>query len=401
VSGLLEVEEARRVICAHAAPLPAETAPIEACGGRVLAEPVVARTTQPPNAVSAMDGYAVRFADVRNNGAVLSVIGEAPAGGLFEGPVGHANAVRIFTGGVVPPQADHIVIQEDVDVLGEARIRIRAPQDAPAHIRPAGLDFRTGDVILPAGATLDGARPALAAAANLSAVSVRRRPVAALLATGDELIAPGAETGPGRIVSSTPYGLARLIEEWGGAARYDGLARDDAAEIRTKIDLAEAADVIVPIGGASVGDYDLVKSSLDAAGLELVFSKVAVKPGKPTWFGKLGPRLVLGLPGNPASALVCAYLFLKPLLYALTGRDPAAAVATWPAVAGEDLPRNGNRRSYLRGRHSPSADGRLTVVRAGGQDSSLLTPFADATCFIEQPPGHEGRAGDPVRILPL
>ncbi|MEL7029371.1 MAG: gephyrin-like molybdotransferase Glp [Pseudomonadota bacterium] len=401
MGGLLPVDDARARMFAAAPAVTTEKVSVDACAGRILAAPVIAETTQPSYPASAMDGYAVRFADVAKTPAHLNVIGEAPAGAAFDGDLGPGEAVRIFTGGVVPGGADHVVIQEDVEGVGEQDITVTAPQDRPANVRAAGLDFRNGDALLPIGVKLDGPRPALVAAANLAQVEVYRKPKVALLATGDELVAPGANPGRGQVVSSTPYGLLSLISEWGGEPRYDGLARDDVADIRAKIDLAADADIVVPIGGASVGDYDLVKKALDAAGLEIDFAKIAVKPGKPTWFGRLDRRLVLGLPGNPASALVCAYLFLKPLMFAMTGRRPADATPEWSARLTEDVPKNGAREAYLRARLARGGDGALTVSRAGLQDSSLLTPFATADCLIIQPPQHAAGAGETVTVIPL
>lgn len=379
----------------------AETVDIAEGAGRVLSEDIVAAVTQPPFAASAMDGYAVRFADMRP-GARLKVTGEAPAGAAFAGEVGPGEAVRIFTGGVTPAGADHVIIQEDVSREGDTIIVTEA-QAAPANIRAEGIDFRKGDAVLRKGEVLHGARLALAAAANVARLSVARRPVVAIIASGDELVEPGSILKPGQIVGSTGYGLAALIRDWGGEPAMLGTAADTIAAVHARLDAAKDADLIVPLGGASVGDRDVMREAFAQRGFELFFEKVAVRPGKPTWFGanSAGQR-VLGLPGNPASALVCAQLFVKPLLWAATGRSIADAVRTIPARLAEDAPGNGPRETYLRAKARVAADGVLTVTHFPRQDSSLLTPFAAANCLLRLAPNAApAKAGSACEALLL
>jgi len=348
---------------------------------RILAEDLTARVTQPPFAASAMDGYAVRFADMAP-GARLRVIGESPAGAAFDGALQAGEAVRIFTGGVVPAGADHVIIQEDVNRDGDAIVIVEAQHD-PSNIRAAGIDFREGDIVLRAGQALHGARLALAAAANVAELNVARPPVVAILASGDELAEPGSQLKPGQIVGSTGYGLAALIAEWGGQPRLLGTAGDTIASVHAMLDGAADADLVVPLGGASVGDRD-------------------VSPGKPTWFGQAGEQRVLGLPGNPASALVCAQLFVKPLLWAATGRKMADAVKRTAGRLAEDAPGNGPRETYLRAYAEIGPDGVLAVTHFPRQDSSLLTPFAASNCLLRLAPNApSAKTGDPCEVLLL
>ncbi|MEM8985748.1 MAG: gephyrin-like molybdotransferase Glp [Pseudomonadota bacterium] len=398
---LLSVEAARVKILKHAKPTQTEHVAIIDAAGRVLAEPVCARLTQPPFAASAMDGYAVRHEDVAEAPVRLIVIGEAPAGTPFTGAVSQSEAVRIFTGGVIPDGANHVVIQEDTERDGD-HVTVQTPQPTARNIRAAGIDFHKGEMLLSAGRILDGRAVTLAATGNNGLLPVHRRPTVAFLATGDELVEPGGDLAPGHIVNSAVYGLSALAESWGAKALYGGVAADETADIAAKIGAAAKADVIVPIGGASVGDYDLVKGALGAEGLELVFEKIAVKPGKPTWFGTLNGSLVLGLPGNPASATACAELFLKPLIYALTGRDAAAAVRRVPARLSTPLGANGPRENYLRASCRRAADGVLETAAFAKQDSSLTAPFAAADCLIRQAPHDAAKeAGSMTDVLLL
>jgi molybdopterin molybdotransferase len=397
---LISVEEAWSRLAEHAPALRAERVRLMDAPGRILAEDIAARVTQPPFAASAMDGYAVRFADAQVD-ARLRVIGEAPAGAAFDGEVGPGEAVRIFTGGVVPQGADHVIVQEDVIRVSDS-IVVKDRQEAPANIRAPGVDFREGDIVLRAGDVLSGARLALAAAANVAELSVARRPVVAILASGDELAEPGSDLKPGQIVGSTSFGLAALIREWGGEPLPLGTAADTIEAVHAKLDDAKDADLIAPLGGASVGDRDVMREAFARRGFKLYFEKIAVRPGKPTWFGQHEEQRVLGLPGNPASALVCAHLFVKPLLWAATGRAMADATRTTPARLAETAPRNGPRETWLRARAEVAADGVLSVTHFPRQDSSLLTPFAASNCLLRLAPGAApATAGAPCEILLL
>lgn len=378
---MISVEEAITAILEGANALGPESIPLGACVGRVAAVDVTARMTQPPFAASAMDGYALRFGDA-DEGVTLKVIGEAPAGAPFAGAVAFGECVRIFTGGVVPQGADHVVIQEDVTRDGD-RITINEPQDNPRNIRAAGIDFEKGDILVRAGDALHEMHGSIFAAANIDAVSVTRRPKVVIFSNGDELVEPGGDLKPGQIVNSNHYALAAMIRRWGGEVDYLGCAPDQEAAIRAFFTRGRDADIIVPVGGASVGDYDYVKSAFSAEDGITTFEKVAVRPGKPTWFGKLDEARVIGLPGNPASALVTAALFVQPLVRRLAGMrfDPTAPFQCAPLTA--PLGANGRREAFLRGVAKTSPDG-FVITPADNQDSSLLAPFAKANVLIRR-----------------
>ena len=395
---MLSVAQARRILLEGVVPLESERAPLSALAGRRLAETVIARLTQPPFPASAMDGYAVRYADAHLN-ARLRIIGEAPAGTPFDGVVTDGEAVRIFTGGVVPSGADHIVIQEDATRTDD-EIVITARQSGPKHVRHAGIDFREGDRLAERGDVLHEMHGGLFAAANIPHAMVCRKPVVAMFANGDELREPGASLSPGEIINSNRYALSALIEAWGGTSQYLGCAPDDPHAVERKFEEGCEADVIVPIGGASVGDHDYVKSAFEAAGGVIEFSKVAVRPGKPTWCGRLGAARVVGLPGNPASAIVTAALFLQPLIRAMLG-DPMEAEAFQRAILDAPLPKNGARESYLRAVWRMDDRGGA-IKPAPNQDSALLSPFASANALIRRR-AEEGPAshGDSVEFIRL
>ncbi len=398
---MISVDEARAKLLDGVAPLPAEQAPLTEAAGRITARAVTAGLTQPPRAASAMDGYAVRFEDAKSQGAQLKVIGEIAAGGHFARDIGPGEAVRIFTGGAAPESADHIVIQEQANRDG-AVITVTAEQPRPAHIRAAGIDFREGVEVLPAYRLLNPFAIAVLAAANRNSVDVIRRPKVAIIANGDELVEPGADNTQDRIICSTPYGMSALLEKWGCEARYLGIAADKPDAIAAKIKAAAGADVIVPIGGASVGDYDYMKGAFADAGFAMQFEKISVKPGKPTWHARRARQYVLGLPGNPASALVCAHLFLKPLLFALLGLPPESTTQMRSAILSKALRANGPRVEYMRGVMGAGGDGTITAAPLDRQDSSLLTPFLTANCLIyRERNAPAAQAGDIVSVLPF
>jgi molybdopterin molybdotransferase len=385
-AALLSVEDALARVLDGVDPVAAETVSIGQACGRVLAADVSALRTQPPADVSAMDGYAVRASDVLSPPVRLALIGEVAAGRPFAGALDTGEAARIFTGGVLPPGADTVVIQERT-ARDDAHVIVRAPTVAGANVRRAGLDFAAGDVLLAKGRRLTGRDIALAAAMNHPALPVRRRPLVAMLATGDELVAPGSAPGPGQIVYSNGFAIAAIAQQEGAEVIDLGIVPDRVdATVAAVVRAREAgADILVTTGGASVGDYDLVQPALASQGMRLAFWKVALRPGRPMMHGRLGAMRVLGLPGNPVSAYVCAFLFLAPLIRCLLGlRD--IHVATESAVLGRDLPANDERADYLRAtlRH----DDRLGLVATPVpiQDSSMLLPLARANCLVIRPP---------------
>jgi molybdopterin molybdotransferase len=395
---MLILAEAQAALLDGLAPLPAEDCPLARCAGCTLAEDVTAERSQPPDPVSAMDGYAVRETDA-TPGTELRVIGESPAGAPFAGEVVPDTAVRIATGGLVPTGAERIVIQEIVDRDGD-RIRIREQPGPATFVRAAGSDFGAGQAVLAAGDRLTSARIALAAAANRDTLRVRALPRVLILASGDELREPGGPLGKGEIVNSAGYGIEALVESWGGAAERLPMLPDDRDDCRRRLaGSALDAEVIVPLGGASVGDRDVLRPLFGEMGAEIIFDRVAVQPGKPTWHARFSDgRLVLGLPGNPASAFVCAWLFLKPLLHALLGRS-GEALRFLPAVAGHDFPANGPRESFLRGTAIIDS-GRLVATAGWQQDSHLQLPLARANALIRRPPNAPALApGEPLDLL--
>jgi molybdopterin molybdotransferase len=396
---MASVEQALQLIAAHgrASAMPAETMPFDKALGRRLAAPVIARVNQPPADVSAMDGYAVRFADMGMN-AELEVIGESRAGAPYAGSIGDHQAVRIFTGAVIPKGCDHILIQEDCIREGDS-IEVMHEQKRPENIRRTGLDFAMGSMLVPAGHVVTEGAVSLAAAGNTASASVWKAPRIGVLANGDELVAAGSTLAPGQIVNSIQPALMALIRRWGAEPVDLGISRDDEADVRKRLN--EPCDVIVSIGGASVGDYDVVRTAFAAEGFEPIFEKIAVKPGKPTWFSKQGKRLALGLPGNPAAAMVTAQLFLRPLIDALTSAGPPASTHQ-RAHTITALPTAGNREEYLRAVLIIDANGAAQVAAAENQDSSLLSPFLTANALIKRAPGAPAvAAGALVDIVPL
>jgi molybdopterin molybdotransferase len=401
---LISVAEAlSRVLAAADETLPEDWVALEEAFGRTLSRDLVAARTQPPFANSAMDGYALRAADVKEPPASLKLIGESAAGRAFAGAVGAGEAVRIFTGAPIPEGADTIVIQEDARREGE-RVVVEVSAKPDDNIRVAGLDFAAGETLLSAGTRLGPRAVALAAAANHRYLPVRRRPRVAILATGDELVAPGEPLGPSQIVASNNFFVAGLVEANGGIPLDLGIAIDQPSALAAKILAARdaEADVLVTLGGASVGDYDLVQKALVDAGMELGFWRIAMRPGKPLMHGRLGAMRVLGLPGNPTSSAVCGVLFLRPLLRALLGDASAGAEPSEPARLAAPLPANGKRQDYMRATLAPDDDGRWLAAPLPDQDSSLVKTLARAEALIVRPPGARAApAGEACRVIRL
>ncbi len=395
MTALISVNDALQALAPHALDAGEETIPVDVALGRVLAQNVLARTTTPPADVSAMDGYAVRLSDTREAGNRLQVTGEIPAGTLPSHPIAAGEAIRIFTGAPLPDGADHILIQEEARRTGDM-IEVTSPQTSSRHIRKAGRDFAEGDVLVPLGTHLSPADLGLAAAGNNSTVTVLKRPIIAIIPGGDELLPPGSELEPGKIVDSNSTALAALIRAWGGEPVAHGIAGDTVEKIRRLIDASDEADLILPIGGASVGDYDYMKTAFQDAGAEILFSGIAVRPGKPTWFARKGQQRVLGLPGNPASAFVCAHLFLKALL-----SKTAGPTGNFSARLETDMPAGGFRETYYRA-VARRSDAAHSVSPLPDQDSSLLRPLQTANCLIRRLPNTPAASvGEEVECLDL
>ena len=390
---MISVEEARALLFDLVSPLPAETVALAEAAGRILAENVAATRDQPPFAASSMDGYAVRAAEVELH-AMFKVVGEAAAGRRFAGSVGPGQAVRIFTGAPVPDGADFVVIQEDVDRRGDLITITDAPGEK-ANIRPAGIDFSIGTQIT-APRQLRPEDVALMAAMNIASVPVNRKPVVALISTGDELVMPGETPGPDQIIASNTFGLKALLENAGAQVRVLPIAQDTLASLETAFGLAQGADLVVTIGGASVGEYDLVADVSEGLGLKQSFYKIRMRPGKPLMAGRLGDAAMVGLPGNPVSAMVCGYLFLIPMVRRMLGFEQALQPFQRARLSAP-LGKNGPREHYMR-----------AVLDNGGiracddQDSSLLSVLAQANALLVRQPHDPAReAGDEVLYLPI
>jgi len=393
---LATVAEARAAMLSTIAIMGEESVTLGVALGRVLAQSVIATRDQPPFAVSEMDGYAVTAADTP---ASLKLIGESSAGHGFAGRFTADSTVRISTGAAIPDGADAVVIQEDVLRTGNTVEVPRAKKGQ--HIRSQSMDFAAGTTLLEAGRRLDGIALALASASGMAKLSVRRRPRVAILSGGDELAEPGSTPGPFQIFDSGTHGIAAVVAAWGAEPHRLQLEKDDVAAIARAAEKGlNENDMLVLVGGASVGDHDHARPALKKLGLEMIVNKVNLRPGKPTWFGNVLERPVLGLPGNPASALVCAYLFLRPLLEAMLGREPA--VATLRAKLLEALPANGGREHYLRAHLATDPGGALAVRAFEQQDSSLLSVFAAANALIRLPAGAPAQSqGALVDVLAL
>ncbi len=398
---MMSVAEALQRVLADAGPLPVETVALSDAHGRVLAQDIVALRTQPPAAVSAMDGYAVRADDVAQAPATLQLIGEVAAGHPFDGTVKAGEAARIFTGGVMPAGADTVVIQEltarDGDTVVIQKVTARG-----RNVRGEGIDFTQGEVLLRAGRRLSDRDLMLAAAMNHATLPVYRRPKVAVVGTGDELVMPGATPGPGQIVYSNGFAVTALAHSEGAEALDFGIAHDRLDDIVAAVRRARdwGADILVTTGGASVGEHDLVQRALKAEGLDLSFWRVALRPGRPMMHGKLDDLQVLGVPGNPVSSYVCAFLFLAPLIRRLSGRTD---IEREPETArlGCDLRANDERADYIRATLEPGPDGPVATPLPN-QDSSLMAPLARADCLlIREPFAPATRAGSPCVILKL
>lgn len=398
---MLSVADATQRILAAVPPLPGETIGLDRALGRVLAAPVTARLSQPPADASAMDGYAVRAADIATLPVSLQVIGSIAAGAEPTRALAAGEAARIFTGGFLPEGADSIVIQENCDRDGE-RVTVREGSNTRGqHVRLKGNDFRAGEIGIAAGRRLSARDVALAAAMNWPFLTVTRKPRIAILSTGDELQHPGEALSPTQIVASNGFGLAALVTASGGEPHYLGIARDSLDDLDRMITGASGADLLVTTGGASVGEHDLIQKALAARGAELAFWKIAMRPGKPVMFGMLGAMPVLGLPGNPVSALVTGTLFLKPAIEKMLGiaaHDTAMATAK----LGSDLKANDQRQDYLRATLSRDAEGALVATPFPRQDSAMLSLIAQADCLIIRPPhAAAAKTGDVTEILSL
>jgi molybdopterin molybdotransferase len=396
---MISVDEARSRILEAVRPTPPEVVALAEAWNRVTAAPVVARLTQPPDDISAMDGYALRAADGALH-AALTVIGDAPAGHPFGGHVGPGQIVRLFTGSVVPAGADAILLQEDATRDGDT-VRVNEAVIAGRHIRRAGQDFAEGDVVLPAGRRITARDVGLAAAANHPWLTVHRRPRVAILATGDEIAMPGEPIPPGGIVSSNSHALAALVRAAGGEPMVLPNAKDNAAEIGAVADSIAGVDLLITTGGASVGDHDLVLSSLQARGMTLDFWQIAMRPGKPLLFGQMAATPVIGLPGNPVSALVCAILFVLPAMTRLCGLPPAPPPQS-TAILGAPVRANDKRADHLRATVDTDSAGRIVVTPFPVQDSAMLRRLALADALIVRDPHAPALPeGAEVRIIRL
>lgn len=382
--------------------LPPESVSLTQAADRIVAADLPALRTQPPFAASAMDGYAVRSGDIATVPTRLTVIGSSAAGCRFNGEVGEGETVRIFTGAPVPDGADAILIQENATVVADNVIEAQEMPPTGHYIRRAGLDFEQGEILIEKGQLLDSARLSLAAAANYPLLPVVRKPIVAILATGDELLLPGADPGPDQIIASNSFGVAAIATGSGAETVDLGIAADSRASLQDAVQKAKDAnaDILVTLGGASVGDHDLVQQVLGEEGMALDFWRIAMRPGKPLMYGTLGPMRFLGLPGNPVSSLVCSLLFLKPLIARLAGREDDRQFAE--ATLGADMRANDQREDYVRAAITTDQDGNKTAVPFGVQDSSMLKTLARADALIiRSPHAPAAQSGSPCNVLML
>ncbi|MBX8801296.1 molybdopterin molybdotransferase MoeA [Ochrobactrum sp. MR28] len=401
---LLPVDEALRLLLADKMPSGHENVALHQAGNRVLATSIFASFNQPPFDASAMDGYAIRFTDAEQLPVTLKVIGESAAGKGFDGTLKSGEAVRIFTGAPLPAGADTVVIQENTKQDGD-QVTLLEDVEKGRHIRLSGLDFRDGECLLQTGHVLDPASLSLAAASGHAKLQVYTQPRTAILATGNELVPAGTVPAADQIVSSNSYGVAEIVRRNGGVAEDLGIVPDDLAEIEQSIRnvAASDADILITLGGASVGDHDLVHKALINCGVDLGFYKIAMRPGKPLMFGTLArdakkPLLVLGLPGNPVSSLVCSYVFLAPLVARLAGKTPMTRIAS--TILAQDMAENGNRRDYARATLAYDSNGELLATPLPVQDSSMLTVITRADgLLIREPFAKAAKRGDRCPIL--
>ncbi|MEQ8194413.1 MAG: molybdopterin molybdotransferase MoeA [Rhodospirillales bacterium] len=381
---LMAVADALARVLGGVSVLPSETVSLNDAAGRVLAEDVSARVDHPPADVSSMDGYAVRSPDVAAVPVTLKLVGESSAGSGFEGTVGPGETSRIFTGAPLPEGADTVVIQEDTERDGDS-VTMLESSHAGRYVRPAGLDFKKGQTLLKAGTVLQARHIGLAAGMNVPELTVRRKPRVALLSNGNELVEPGEPAGPHQIINSNTFALAAFVRDCGGEPVNLGIARDTVESLREKIVEAQKTDLLVTMGGASVGDYDLVQQVLGKEGFDLGFYRIAMRPGKPLIFGHMGKLPVLGLPGNPVSVGVTAMIFLKPALETMLG-IPRENRPAETALLGCDLGENDRRQDYLRSSLSFDGNGNRVATPFDKQDSSMMANLARADCLVVRAP---------------
>ena len=401
---LLPVDDAHARILEGLVPGDAERCALAEAMGRVVASDVASRLSLPPEAVSAMDGYAIRVADCQTVGATLTRIGESAAGRPWDGRLGPGQAVRIFTGAVVPDGADGIILQEDVEAGSETDGAVITVNEVPRDgkfIRPAGLDVTAGDIILTAGTVMSARLISLATSAGHTDISVWRRPHIGVLSTGDELVLPGDVPERGQIISSNATYLAAFIRACGAVPVDLGIARDRAGAMLEQVRAASLPlDMVVTTGGASVGTHDHLVSDLSSAGTELGFWKIAMRPGKPLLHGRIDGIPLLGLPGNPVSSAVCANIFLRPAIAQLSGSKHRPQMIA--AELTEALRENDQRQDYLRSSLRYGEDGRARVTPARKQDSSMISIYANADALIVRPPFDAAKsAGDQVMVMRL
>ncbi len=397
---MISVDEARAKILKDIRPVGTEVIALSHASGRVMANDAISRRTQPPSDMSAMDGFAVKAADIVTTPVDLKIIGEVPAGGGLNIEVKAGEAVRIFTGAPLPRGTDTIVIQEDTEFTEET-VTIKEGSAKGTYVRPAGLDFREGDVGLSAPKILAPRDIGLLASMNIPWVTVRRKPRIALLSTGDELVRPGEPLGTNQIISSNSLLVASIIEAAGGEALDLGIAKDNAESLREKVQDAKSADMLITLGGASVGDHDLIQPVLGKEGLSVDFWRIAMRPGKPLIFGSFAGIPMLGMPGNPVSSMICSYLFLIPALDVLRGLPPRHPPRQ-KAVLGHDLKQNDRREDYMRAQIIGEENGLPLVQLFSKQDSSMLSPLSSADCLIVRAPFAEALVkGAEVEMIPL
>lgn len=399
--GLISVAEARARLIDGCRLMVSEAVAVQNCNNRITSDDIKALITQPPFDASAMDGYAIAASDDIEFPVDYKLIGESSAGHPFEGEIGHREAVRIFTGAVVPAGANIIAIQENCERVGDQMVRVNSIDRDGRFIRRAGYDFNSGDMMVSSGTRLGFRHAALLASMNVAEVPVRRCPRVAIIATGDELVMPGSAPKAGQIISSIPFGMKQLIDQAGGDATCLGIALDNFDSLEAMIGRAGGFDILVTIGGASVGDHDLVQQALKNSGMELDFWKIAMRPGKPLMVGSLGEQKVIGVPGNPVSALICCYMFVVPLIRAMM-----AANEIYPpeqaALLSNSVKANGPRQHYMRSIIRVNERGERVVESIEDQDSSLQARFAFANGLIVRPPhSPEVGEGDVVSVIDL